>query len=298
METQNLILKQKIVEIIEFFPKKLVTDSAYRKNRLKTVSKMINDYPEYLFLFAVKGARAVSYKSQSGDKISPFKFTKTNNELLIDFQTKCGFPLITVFFKLARSIKDSEYYRSLIPNVKFVASIDENMSHNSFRTIYQECLEKGNEVISFFGRVPSKSKKQIHNQLNFGFLANRPNDKILRLVSLTSKARDSAVLSLIYNWFGLDSYSFMTRRGRQDIDEYEMRVLDGFFYKPLEKDTKLVCPITGKNLYQSSKDFEKKYDKSSIPVTTHDIVRLNEQFEVLHKQYTREEIQEILGDRI
>ena len=172
------------------------------------------------------------------------------------------------------------------------------MSHNAFRTLYLECINKGDEIISFFGRKPSTSKKQIHNQLNFTFIAGRPNDKILRLTSFTSKAVDSAVSSLIYNWYSLDVYSFMTRRGNQDIDEYEMRVLDGFYYKPLLKNTNLVCPITGKNLYQSSKDFERKFDKSSIPVTTHDIVRLNEQFEVLHEKYSREEIQEILGDRI
>ena len=297
-ENPKFDFKTKIVEIVEFSPKKLVNDSEYRTKRSKTVSKMINDNPNYLFLFTVKGARSVSYTSKSGTKIIHFKFTKNNNESLIKFQIECGFPLIKVFFKKVASIKDSEYYRSLIPNGKFVASIDENMSHNSFRILYQECLAKGDEIVSFFGRIPSKSKKQIHNQLNFAFIASRPDDKILRLVSFTSKAVDSAVLSLIYNWFNLDAYSFMTRRGPQDIDEYEMRVLDGFYYKPLLENTTLVCPITGKNLYQSSKDFEKRYDKSSIPVTTHDIVRLNEQFEVLHKQYTREKIKEILGDRI
>ncbi|CAD6368616.1 hypothetical protein NMT12_120104 [metagenome] len=297
-ENPKFNFKTKVVEIIEFFPKKLVNDSEYRTKRSKIVSKMIKDNPNYLFLFTVKGARAVSYTSKSGTKISPFKFTKDNNESLIDFQKECEFPLIKVFFKRAGSIKDSEYFRNLIPKAKFVASIDENMSHNSFRTLYQECISKGDEIVSFFGRIPSKSKKQIHNQLNFAFLASRPSDKILRFASFTSKALDSAVLSLIYNWFSLDAYSFMTRRGSQDIPEYEMRALDGFYYKPLLKDTTLVCPITGKNLYESSKDFEKKYGKSSIPVTTHDIVRLNEQFEVLHEQYTREEIQEILADRI
>jgi len=297
-ENPNFDFKTKIVEIVDFFPKKLVNDPKYRENRIKTVSKMINEYPEYLFLFTVKGARANTYKTKSGISVKPFKFTKSDNVSLIKFQTECGFPLIKVFFKRVKSINDSEYYRSLIPNNQFVASLDENMSHNAFRTLYLECIDKGDEIISFFGRKPSTSKKQIHNQLNFTFIAGRPNDKILRLTSFTSKAVDSAVSSLIYNWYSLDVYSFMTRRGNQDIDEYEMRVLDGFYYKPLLKNTNLVCPITGKNLYQSSKDFERKFDKSSIPVTTHDIVRLNEQFEVLHEKYSREEIQEILGDRI
>ncbi len=164
--------------------------------------------------------------------------------------------------------------------------------------MYNECLTNKDEIISFFGRIPSKSKKQINNQLNFGFLASHPDDKILRFVSFTLKALDGAVLSLAFNYFGLDAYSFMTRRGRQDIDDYEMRVLDGFFYKILQKNTTLICSITGKNLYESSKEFKQKYDKSSIPVTIHDIVRLNEQFEKLFEQYSREEIKELLEDRI
>lgn len=201
-DNPNFDFKTKISEIIEFKPKKLVEDSEYRKRRLKVVSKMISENPDYLFLFTVKGARAVTYKTESGVKVKPFKFTKANNKSLIDFQIECGFPLIKVFFKLARSIKDSEYYRHLIPSNQFVACIDENMSHNSFRTIYEECIAKNNHVVSFFGRIPSTSKNQIHNQLNFSFLASRPNDKIFRLVSFTSKALDSAVLPLIYNYFG------------------------------------------------------------------------------------------------
>lgn len=297
-ENKQFDFKTKIVEIIEFKPKKLVNDSEYRETRIKKVSTMINENPEYLFLFTLKGARATKYKSKSGHDIIPFKFTKSNNESLIEFQKKCGFQLIKVFFKLAKSIEDSEYYRTLIPKGMFVASLDESMPYNSFKTLYNECIIQEDQVISFFGRIPSKSKKQIHNRLNFGFLAAHPNDKILRLASFTSKAKDGVVLSLMYNYFGLDAYSFMTRRGPQDVDEYEMKVLDGFFYKPLKKDTTLICSITGKNLYESSKYFEKKFNKSSIPVTTHDIVRLNEQFEVLPEQYTRVEIQEILGDRI
>lgn len=297
-EISKFNFRTKIVDIIEFFPKKLVNDTEYRDRRLKTVSEIINDNPGYLFLFTIKGARTSNYKNKSGDKIKSFKFTKNNNKSLIDFQKECGFPLIKVFFKLSRSIKDSDYYRNLVPDGKFVACIDENMSHNSFKTLYRECLSKNDKIISFFGRIPSRSKKQVHNKLNFGFLANQSNDEVLRMVSFTSKALDGAVLSLIYNYFGIDAYSFMTRRGPQDINEYEMRVLDGFFYKPLNKNTTFVCPITGKNLYQSSKDFEKKYEKSSIPVTTHDIVSLNNQFEKLQEQYTREKIQEILADRI
>ena len=290
--------KTNIVEIIEFNPRKLINDSEYRESRSKTISKMIDENSNYLCLFTLSGARASRYKNKSGHKIIPFEFTRANNESLIKFQKECGFPLIKVFFKLPEDIEGSEYYRTLIPKDRFVASLDENMDHDSFRTLYQECIAKQDQIISFFGRVPSKNKKQFNNQSNFAFLAAHPDDQILRLASFIKKSVPDVVSSLVYNYFGIDAYSFMTRRGRQNIPDYQMKALNGFFYKSLEKDTTLICPITEKNLYESSKYFENEYNKSSIPVTTHDIVRLNEQFEKLPEQYTREEIQEILGDRV
>lgn len=299
-EDHDFNFKTNIVEIVEFKPKKLVSDSEYRERRTKIVSEMIEAYPDKLFLFTLKGARATSYKTETGIKVTPFKFTKADNESLIDFQIECGFTLIKAFFKRVRNaMENSRHYRSLIPEGKmFVGSLDENMSHNTFRSLYLECLKKGDDIVSFFGRKPSKSKKQIHNQLNFAFISRRTTDNILRLTSFASKAIDGVVSSLIYNWYRFDSYSFMTRRGSQDIPNYEMKVLDGFHYIPLLQNTKLVCPITGKNLYESSKYFERIFDKSSLPVTIHDLVRLNEKFQVLHEEYTREKLQEILGDRI
>ncbi len=289
--------KTNIVEIIEPDPEKLINDSEYRESRSKIISKMIDENPNYLFLFTLRGARDNKYK-RSGHGIIHFKFTKANNESLIKFQKECGFPLIKVFFKLAKDIEDSEYYRTLIPEDRFVASLDENMYHDSFRTLYQECIAKQDQIISFFGRVPSKNKKQINNQSNFAFLVAHPDDQILRLASFIQKSITGVVSSLVYNYFGIDAYSFWTREGPQNTRNYQMRALDGFRYKLLEKDTTLICPITEKNLYESAIYFKNKYNKSSIPLAIHDIVRLNERFEKLPERYTREEIREILGDRI
>ena len=298
IKNPNFDFKTKITEIIEFKPRQLIDDSEYRERRLEQISKMMNKNPGYLFLFTLNGVRGTKYKNKFGKAIIPFEFTKANNKSLIDFQQKAGFPLIKVFFKTSKSIKDSNYYRSLIPKGKFIAVLDENLPHNSFTTLYKECIVKKDEIISFFGRSPSKSETQTNNNLNFMFLASNHDDKILRLTSFIQKTDDGLTRSLIYNYLGLDAYSFMTRRGNPNIVDYKMKVLDGFFYKPLQNNTTLICPITGKNLYKSSKYFEIEHKKSSLPVTIHDIVMLNDQFEKLPERYTKNDIEKILENRI
>ena len=289
-ENPNFDFKTNIVEIVEWRTKKFLDNSDYREKRIKKVSKLIEENPDKLCLFALKGARS-----------NFFKTTRKANEILIDFQVKCGFKLIRVYFKYARNIlKESRYCRKLIPEGRsFVALLDENLSHAAFRKLYLECNGKRDNVITFLGRKPSKkTAKKIHNRLNFEFISSRKNDKILRLISLAPKSINGTASSLIYYIFRFDVYSFSTRRGNQDIPDYKLNVLNGFFYEILTKDTKLVCPITGKNLYVSSKEFEKKLNKSSLPVSVHDIVRLNEIFKTLHKEYTREQLVEKLEDKI
>lgn len=282
--------KTNIVEIVEFQPKKLVNNSEYREKRRKIVSEMIEANQNKLCLFTIKGARGTSFKPN-----------RENNESLINFQIDCGFTLIKVFFRYVRNaVENSRYYRSIIPKGKsFVAELDENLNHFTFRNLYLECYRNNDEIIAFFGRKPRKSdSKQIHNRLNFAFISARKDDKILRLTSFASKSINGAVSSLIYNISGFDVYSFLTRRGSPNIPDYELNALNGFLYEPLTEDTTLICPITGKSLYDSSKEFEEKLDKSSLPVSVHDIVRLNELLDVLHENYTREQLLEILGNRI
>ena len=290
-EKPKFDFKTNIAEIIEFKPKKLVNDSDYRDYRKKKVSKMINENPDKLWLFTLKGART-----------SSFKMNKDDNESLIKFQIECGFKLIKTFFRTTKfALENSRYYRTIIPErCTFVASLDENLNHAIFRELYLECCEKNkDEIICFFGRIPSKkSSKNIHNKLNFEFVSQRLDEKVIRVTSFAPKSIDGAVSSIIFNWFRFDLYSFITRRGNPDIPDYELKALNQFLYEPLTKDTKLICPITQKNLYDSSQDFKNKYGKSSLPVSVHDIVRLNEIFTVLHEEFSREQLEKILGKRI
>jgi len=282
--------KTDILEIVEFKPKDLVNDSDYRERRKKIVSETIKENPNKLCLFTIRGARR-----------SLLRLTEKANETLINFQIDCGFKLIKVFIKYVKNaVKVSRYYRSLIPKGRtFVAQLDENMSHATFRALYLECYRKHKDkIICFFGRKPTKKSKKIHNKLNFLFISARKKDRIIRLISFTPKSIGGVVSSLVYNFFGFDVYSFLTIRWNQNIPIFELKALEGFTFVPLTKDTSLVCPLTGKNLYIASKEFEKELEKSSLPVSVHDIVRLNEKLKVLHKTHTREKLKEFLKDRV
>ncbi len=284
--------KTKIVEIIEFEPQKLVSDEDYKNERLEIITKMINKFPSYLFLFAINGAK--------GDKKTSFKFSRINNEHLIEFQKQCGFKLIKIFLKHVQNIsEDYEYYRSIIPKKRFVASLDENMDNKKFEFLYHDCLKHDDEIITFFGRRQSISKNNPDNELNFTFIRQHKNDKILRLTSMTVKVDNDLVSSLKHHWNGLDAYSFMTKKGNQNVADYLLKALNGFKYGLLLADTHLTCTIKKElNLYKSSQYFRKHFEQSSIPVSTHDIVRLNETFETLHKKYTEKSLGKILNIEI
>jgi len=73
--------------------------------------------------------------------------------------------------------------------------------------------------------------------------------------------------------------------------------LNGFSYEQLLQNTSLVCVLTGQNLYTSSKWFERELEKSSLPVSIHDIIELNTKFEDLQENYTREQLEELVGNR-
>ncbi len=276
--------KTKIVEIIEHCPKKLVNDEAYRKRRTEQISKIIQKHHHEYFFMLVLG----------GIKSSSLKFTKNNNEILIDFQKKCGFSFIKIFFKNTNNAKEYDHYRTLIPRGKFIAVLDENMPHNTFTSLYMKCLNNKDEIVGFFGREPSKNKKLINNMLNFIFIKNRPYDKILRVSSFTSKSVNSIVLSLILNIYGFDAFSFRSNRLPSPKKNYPLKALSGLRYVELVSHTKLVCAITMKNLYQSSQEFGIKFGNTTVPPTTHDIVRLNEQFQKLHKKYTRKLLEDMI----
>ena len=280
--------KTSIAESVEFELQKLVDDLQYRERRRKKIAKMIREHPEYLFLFTGNSIKG-----------STFKFTRENNRALVDFQMTCGFKLIKVFFNRVRGIMDDyEYFRRLVPDRRFVATVDENVNPIHFSSIYEDSIRRGDELISFFGRRPriTSSKKITSAHLNLIFLENREGDKILRLSSGTPKSINGVVSSVAYCLSGIDTFAFATRRGSPNVAEYKLMALDEFYYMQLLSNTKLVCVITGKNLYESSRQFQRKYKSSSIPVSTHDIVRLNEKLRHLH-ELRPEQLESIISKR-
>ena len=289
-DNPDLDFRTKICEILEFFPERLIQDSRYRNDRFKKISHIIDGNPGYLFLFA-----PTTLKS-SANKKNSLEFTREANKFLINFQKECGFPFIKVFFKSKDSINDSNYYRSFVAKNMFVACIDENMFSPNFSTLYQESLDEGDQIVSFFGRLPSK--RNLHNLDNFSFLSGRPEDKILRLASCIDKSRDNKVLSFLYHVFGIDACSFSTRRGSSAyIKSNELRVVDRFSYRPLTRDTKLICPITGDNLFESCENFTGK-NKRHLPVATYNIITLNEQFKRYPHLYNKIYIQNMFSNVI
>jgi len=278
----------KILEIVSFFPSKLRFDSVYRKKKIKEFSKIIQENPDKLCLLAVRGVRG------------NFKMTKEINEFFIQFQIECGFKIIKAFFQYERNaLENLEHYRSMIPNgCSFVAVLDENLKHQTFRSLYENCYNKGDEIICFLGRKPSRQKsKNIKNKLNFNFILRREDDKILRLISFAPKSNAGIASSYVYQLFGIDVYSFMTRLGSENVPQFKLMALNGFRYELLLPTTSLICVLTGKNLYQSSKWFESEMEKSSLPVSVHTIIELNNNFKDFQEKHTREELEEIVGNR-
>lgn len=292
----NFDFKTQIVEIAEFDPQKLLSDSEYRKGQTQKFSRIIADHPNLLPLLTLSDLR-----SDHSDKSNKcINFTQKNNKTLIEFQKSCGFPLIKAFFNQNTRdvVQQARYCRSLVPRDRFVAAVDEDMSHELFRALYLDCLNRKDEIISFFGKKLTVADKQKHpdRSLNFAFLSNRMDDKILRMSSFIERSAKNMAASLLQHWYGLDAYSFVTRRwGPPAKPNPNMRVLVGFEYKRLSEQPSLVCAITGMHLQQSVKDFGARNLPSSIPASTYNIVKLNKLFETLSNQYRRDELREILA---
>jgi len=117
------------------------------------------------------------------------------------------------------------------------------------------------------------------------------------MTSFATKSNEGLTSAYVYHLFGFDVYSYMTRLGSQNIPEYKLFALNEFRYEQLNSQTTLSCVLTGKNLYNSSKWFERELDKSSLPVSVHDIIQLNSKLENLQEEHTREELEEIVGNR-
>ena len=285
MKRPNLNFKTKFLEILEIKPNEILTNEEYQKTRIDKISKIIQNNPDKLCLLVLKGTKGM-------------KIPKETNITFIKFQIACGFKLIKVFFKNSRNaLQNSKEYRTLIPNDRtLVIVLDEKLVHTTFKTLYLDAYGKhGDEIIGFLGREPSKTNR--NNKLNLQFISSRENDKIIRLVSSTRRTINIVVSSLIYHLFGFDIYSFSTRLGPPNVPITDLKILNGFTYELLTSDTKLTCVATGMNIFTSSRRFALA-NKSSVPVSVHDIVRLNEQFEDIQETHTRQDLLVIAGSRM
>jgi len=174
--------------------------------------------------------------------------------------------------------------------------LDENLDHDTFMQLYLDAYENyGDEIIGFLGRAPRENNDD--NRLNYNFIADREKDKIIRLASFITKDMSGVAGSLVYHWFGYDVYSFITRFGNPNVSITSLRALNGFLFQPLTRNSNFRCVVTGNNLHESSRQFAMD-NKSSIPVSIHNIVRLNEEFDNIQDHYTRERIRNLLGDSV
>lgn len=283
LNSSNLDFKTNFLEIIEKYPKLIVTDKEYRKKRIEKISKLVAQNQDKLCLLIPRGIR------------NTIRMTKERNLSLIDFQVECGFKLVKAFFPTTRkALENSREYRTRIPKDKtLVMVLDENLPNLVFKTLYIEALKHRDKIIGFYGREPKETNED--NKLNFQFIGSRERDKIIRLTSFTRKRFGKFASSLIYHLFGFDVYSFLTRFGPPNKPTLELFALNGFTYQQLTTNTNLVCVVTGYNLYTSSKRFEKD-KKSSVPVSVHDIVNLNKEFEFIQDRYSRKELEALVKD--
>jgi hypothetical protein len=282
----NLDFRTQILEIVERYTNRLLTDVDYRQSRVNDIAQTIQENQDKLCLLVLNGAK------------SSLRATKEQNLTLIQFQIDCGFTLIKTFFKTIRNaLQNSRDYRKIIPNGKsMVMILDENLDHDTFVELYKESYEKErDEIIGFLGREPNQNNDD--NRLNLQFIANRNTDRILRLVSFIKKDVNGIANSLVYHWFGFDAYSFVTRFGPPNVPIKVMKALNGFVFEPLTRAGNFKCVITGMNLVDSTIRFGDD-GRSSLPVSIHNIVRLNEAFETIETEYTHEEIQTLLGNRV
>ncbi|TAL48056.1 hypothetical protein EPN87_01550 [archaeon] len=177
-----------------------------------------------------------------------------------------------------------------------VVVLDLNLSHDVFVLLYENEIRHGSEIVGFLGRELSRSN--VDNQANFNFIASRQDDKILRAVVAVSKNNDGMINSIVYRYFGFDVYAFLTRYGNSNAPQPIIVALRDFHLVPLDSNRDLRCVLTDRSLYDSSIDFGRRMDKSTLPVSVHDIVRLNQEFEDLHDRMTRQQLEILLGDRI
>ena len=279
----NLDFGSTILEITELCPSKLVNDKSYQKIRIDEIKQIIKSHPDKLCIFGIKGIK------------NAFRVTKKANEFLIDFQIVCGFTHIHAYFTYNKNAKDDLiYFRNLVKSKKkfFVACVDEKLSPIIFESLYMDCLGNKDEIISFFGR-----RLTSNNIDNFNLISARLDDNILRLSLSISKSNYGMANSIIYNILGFDCFSFSRKVTTNQIFG-RLVALDGLYFDTLSKNTKLICVLSGENLYDSSQNFKKSQNFEYLPIHIHDMIKLNQLLKKLHQTYTNKELTILYENRL
>lgn len=272
-ERPNFDFGSNILEITELDPSKL-NDKSYQQIRIEQINQTIKDHPDKLCIFGIKG-------------LKKFRVDKEKNEFLIEFQIACGFNIIQAYFKNIRNAKDDLiYFRKLVKSKEkfFVACVDEKLPYAIFESLYLDCLENKDEIISFFGR-----RRNFQNDENYNLIQERLEDKILRFSLSISKSYQGMANSIMYNALGFDCFSF-SRKISTNHRVGRLVALDKLRFKILIKNTKLICVLSGENLYDSSQKFKKTHKYEYLPIQVHDMVRLNQLLKKIHIIYTREKL--------
>ena len=285
LRVPNFNFRTKFLEIIVQYPKRVLSSPTHRQERINDISEIIQQNPDKLCLALIHGSKTA------------LDMTLEQNLSFIQFQIDCGFKLIKVFFKDGvNALTNLQEYRSSIPDGrKLVMVLDENLEHVTFRELYLNAIDHGDEIIGFLGREPDRNDDE--NRQNFQFISSRENDKIIRLVTSISKSFGGIVGSLVYNWFGFDVYTFLPKFGPPNPKASELKALNVFSFQPLRSNSNLTCVVRGTNLYNSSR-LSALENRSSVPVSVHDIVRLNMQLEALQDNYTRQLIEIIVRNSV
>ncbi|MBL4654097.1 MAG: hypothetical protein JKY53_14730 [Flavobacteriales bacterium] len=276
--------KTNFLEIVERHPKQIFSDKEYRKRRQEKISEIIKQNPNKLCTLVINGAKSMS-------------IPKDKNISLIEFQKECGFKLIKVFFKTIRNALDNfrEYIKLVPKERRLIPVLDENLDHSTFKSLYSSAMSRGVEIIGFLGREPRATNED--NKLNLQYISSRGDDQIIRLVSSIKKSFGGIVSSLIYHIHGFDTYSFITRFGNPNIPVIELKALNIFHFKPLTYSSGLTCVVTKKNLHTSANQYL-KVKRSSVPISIHDILKLNEEFAKIAEKYSKEQLEEIIKEKV
>ncbi len=120
-------------------------------------------------------------------------------------------------------------------------------------------------------------------------------DDILRFSLSISKSNHGMTNSIMYNVLGFDCFSF-SRRTSTVTESKRLVALNRLYFDTLTKDTKLICVLSGENLYDSSQKFKESHYEY-LPIHIHDIVRLNQLLKKLHLIHIDKKLIKLFGDR-